>query len=259
MTKKGSGIFRGNKELTASEVKSFIMQQHGWTSLEYQKEYDKLRNRVRNLESYKRAQGVSVPKQNVSAILYREAKAMKTYGARYTPSQEIERLRSFTSVSTGSFKPSTVSSKLEQSQRTYVEARFAGLMTANSAAHAIYERLKNEPAKAEKALAEFASKIHATPSGAGAIPSGYAIGSTDEDSGFDLANEILGELEEVCHNRLTLTVVYGIIQSRRENVGSAFMSFWRDGGRDGRQGYKTAKKTFGGPQNGKKRQGRKDG
>ena len=68
-------------------------------------------------------------------------------------------------------------------------------MSANSAAHAIYERLKNEPAKAEKALAEFASKIHATPSGVGAIPSGYAIGSTDEDSGFDLANDILDEFD----------------------------------------------------------------
>ena len=120
---------------------------------------------------------------------------MKTYGARYTPSQEIERLRGFTSVSTGSFKAASVSSKLEQSQRTYVEARFAGLMTANSAAHEIYERLRNEPAKAEKALAEFASRIHAKPSGEGAIPSGYAIGSTDENSGFDLANEILDELE----------------------------------------------------------------
>lgn len=120
---------------------------------------------------------------------------MKTYGERYTPSQEIERLRGFTSVSTGRFKAADVSARLTQSQRTYVEARFAGLMTANSAAHTIYERLKNEPAKAEKALAEFASKIHATPSGAGAIPSGYAIGSTDEDSGFDLASEILDELE----------------------------------------------------------------
>ena len=67
MAKKGSGIFRGNKELTASEVKSFIMQQRGWTSQEYQKEYDKLRNRVRNLESYQRAQGVRVTKQYVSA------------------------------------------------------------------------------------------------------------------------------------------------------------------------------------------------
>lgn len=195
MAKKGSGIFRGNKELTASEVKSFIMQQRGWTSAEYQKEYDKLRNRVRNFESYQRAQGISVPKQNVSAILYREAKAMKTYGARYTPSQEIERLRSFTSVSTGRFKAADVSARLAHSQRTYVEARFAGLMSANSAAHEIYERLKNKPAKAEKALAEFASRIHAKPSGEGAIPSGYAIGSTDEDSGFDLANEILDELE----------------------------------------------------------------
>lgn len=195
MAKKGSGIFRGNKELTASEVKSFIMQQRGWTSQEYQKEYDKLRNRVRNLESYQRAQGVSVPKQNVSAILYREAKAMKTYGARYTPSQEIERLRSFTSVSTGRFKAADVSARLTQSQKAYVEARFAGLMSANSAAHAIYERLKDEPAKAEKALAEFASRIHAKPSGEGAIPSGYAIGSTDEDSGFDLADEIFDEFE----------------------------------------------------------------
>ena len=195
MAKKGSGIFRGNKELTASEVKSFIMQQRGWTSQEYQKEYDKLRNRVRNLESYQRAQGVSVTKQNVSAILYREAKAMKTYGARYTPSQEIERLRGFTSVSTGRFKAADVSARLTQSQKTYVEARFAGLMTANSAAHEIYERLRNEPAKAEKALAEFASRIHAKPSGDGVIPSGYAIGSTDEDSGFDLANEILDEFD----------------------------------------------------------------
>lgn len=195
MAKKGSGIFRGNKELTASEVKSFIMQQRGWTSQEYQKEYDKLRNRVRNFESYQRAQGVSVPKQNVSAILYREAKAMKTYGARYTPSQEIERLRGFTSVSTGSFKAANVSPRLTQSQKTYVEARFAGLMASNSAAHAIYERLKDKPAKAEKALAEFASRIHAKPSGEGAIPSGYAIGSTDEDSGFDFADEILGEFE----------------------------------------------------------------
>ena len=195
MAKKGSGIYRGNKELTASEVKSYIIQQPGLTSEEYKKQNDNLRNRVRNLESYQRAQGINVPKQNVSAILYREAKAMKTYGSRYTPSQEIERLRGFKSVSTGRFKAASVSPKLEQSQRTYVEARFAGLMAANSAAHEIYERLRNEPAKAEKALAEFASRIHAKPSGEGAIPSGYAIGSTDEDSGFDLANEILDEFE----------------------------------------------------------------
>ena len=48
---------------------------------------------------------------------------------------------------------------------------------------------------AEKALAEFATKIHAAPSGSGAIPYGYAIGSTDDDSGFDLANDILDEFD----------------------------------------------------------------
>lgn len=71
-------IKRGGRELSAREQKDLVMWYTGWSSKQYQKEYDKLRNRARN---YERITGdISEGRIDVSDLLAR--KAREDYYAR---------------------------------------------------------------------------------------------------------------------------------------------------------------------------------
>ena len=95
-TRKGEKV-----ALRPSDVKSYVMKVRGWTSQEYEKQYDKLRNRLRGYEAYQRQAGIDVNVQSPAHILYYESKSMKKYGAAYEQSNEMKRLLSFPSISTG--------------------------------------------------------------------------------------------------------------------------------------------------------------
>ena len=179
--------------LTAREIKSYVMKERGWTSDQYSKEYDKLRNRLRAYEAFQRQSGVSVEAQSPASILYFESRSRKREGAEYQPSLELQRIKSFPSISSGKALGRALERRSETFARRYAETTnkvFAGLIAANPTAAEIAERV-TDPVKRERALIDLAAKLHAKQDAAGrvqassAIPFGQAVGS-DEAIDFDI-------------------------------------------------------------------------
>ena len=179
--------------LTAREIKSYVMKERGWTSDQYSKEYDKLRNRLRAYEAFQRQSGVSVEAQSPASILYFESRARRREGAEYQPSLELQRIKTFPSISSGKALGRALERRSETFARRYAETTnkvFAGLIATNPTAAEIAERV-TDPVKRERALIDLATKLHARQDAAGrvqsssAIPFGQAVGS-DEAIDFDI-------------------------------------------------------------------------
>lgn len=179
--------------LSAREIKSYVMKERGWTSEQYSKEYDKLRNRLRAYEAFQRQSGLSVEAQSPASILYFESRARRREGAEYQPSFELQRIKSFPSISSGKALGRALERRSETFARRYAETTnkvFAGIIAANPTAAEIAERV-TDPVKRERALIDLATKLHARQDAAGrvqsssAIPFGQAVGS-DEAIDFDI-------------------------------------------------------------------------
>ena len=200
-------IFKTNKSgervrVSPSEVKKFIMSAHGWTAEEYTKKRDIFKNKLRAFESFQRAQGKEVKQQNVVEMLYKQAKAMKTHGADYKPSQAIKRIEAFSAVSiTKGRKQATRQGKafnaINTTQLAYVSDRFEKLVNTNAGAKrivdAFYKKAEEDgkpvnATKLEEALSDYANAMHVRIDNQGAgetIPSGETYGS-DTDFAFDI-------------------------------------------------------------------------
>ena len=189
----GSGLYKMVKgqriEMSSREVKAYIMKQNGWTSNQYDKQYDIFKNKLRAYENYERAHGVTSQRQSPTQLLYKEAKAKAREGGDYTPSIKMRRIRSFTSVSSGKAGQKALQGQRYQARRAqlYEEAtnkQFKGLIDNNAMAKEIAQRIK-DPVKREQALADYANKIHAKIDEEGkaqeneAIPFGETFGSDD--------------------------------------------------------------------------------
>lgn len=127
-------------KLTNKEIKSFIMKERGWTTDQYNKEYDKLRNKLRAYEAFQAQSGVSVRKQSPAHILYYEAKAMKREGANYQRSIELERINSFSSISTGKALQKALKNPNSSFAKRYTsgtDKAFKGLINVNPTANKI--------------------------------------------------------------------------------------------------------------------------
>lgn len=188
-----SGIYKTEngvlRELTSREVKQFIMKQNNRTSQQYQKQYDIFKNKLRAFESYERSHGVKVESQRPVELLYKQAKAMKREGANYKPSIKMQRIQSFTSVSSGKAGQRALQGRLYQQRRSQLYAsatskQFEGLINSNDKAREIANRI-TDPVQREKALADYANMLHAKIDEMGrvqeqeAIPFGETIGSDD--------------------------------------------------------------------------------
>ena len=178
---------------TARDVKAYVMKERGWTPEQYNKEYDKLRNRLRAYEAFQRQSGISVEAQSPASILYFESRARRREGAEYQPSLELQRIKSFPSISSGKALGKALERRSETFARRFAETTnkvFAGLIAANPTAAEIAERV-TDPVKRERALIDLATKLHARQDAAGrvqassAIPFGQAVGS-DEAIDFDI-------------------------------------------------------------------------
>lgn len=172
-------------KLTNKEIKTFIMKERGWTTDQYNKEYDKLRNKLRAYEAFQAQSGVSVTKQSPAHILYYEAKAMKREGANYQRSIELERINSFSSISTGKALQKALKNpnySFAKKYRSATDKAFKGLINTNPKAKEISEKI-TDPVKREQALKDYADKLHAKQNEIGeyqaesAIPFGQAVGS----------------------------------------------------------------------------------
>ena len=215
MSRQLPQIFKRNKSgalvrVSPREAKKFIMSAHGWTSEEYTKKRDIFKNKLRAFESFQRAQGKEVKQQNVVEMLYKQAKAMKTHGADYKPSEAIKRIESFSAVSiTKGRKQATRQGKafnaINQRQLNYIKTRFGdidnpkskGFVNTNEGAkrivEAFYKKAEEDgkpvnATKLEEALSDYANAMHVRVDNQGTgetIPSGETYGS-DADFAFDI-------------------------------------------------------------------------
>ncbi len=174
--------------LKASEVKNFIMKVNNWNAVQYQKEYDIFKNKLRTLENFE-----GVPKaerESPVELLYKQAKAKKRYGADYQPSIKLQRILSTSAYSSSLKRQQQLlknQSYIERLQKRYRESTnkaFKGLLEKNPVAKEINEKIK-DPVQREKALIDLADKLHArineqgVITDLGGIPFGESVGSSD--------------------------------------------------------------------------------
>lgn len=182
--------------MTSKEVKAYVMKQNGWTSEQYRKQYDILKNKVRAYESFRKSQGISEQPQNIVKMLYAEAKSKARYGSDYKPSEKMQQIKGFSAYSITKGRQLAKQEKYTQKQTAkydaYVSTRFEGLIRDNAGAKRIAEAIKN-PVMREKALSDYADKLgikiaedqkDAEQSG---IPANETYGSNDEID-FDISD-----------------------------------------------------------------------
>ena len=168
-----------------SEVKATIMKANNWTADQYKKQYDIFKNKLRAFEAF---EGTG-QKQSAVELLYKQARAKIREGAEYQPSIKMQRINAFTSVSSGKASK-LLENEMYRSRReaTYSSAtykQFEGLIAKNAKAKEIYDAIK-DPVQREKALTDYANKLHAKideedkVSENEAIPSGLTFGSKDD-------------------------------------------------------------------------------
>lgn len=158
-------------ELTARQVKAEIMSIRGWTSEEYQREYDKLRNKLRAYEAFEKSrlpQGEQFKSESPANFLYREAKSMQRYGESYRPSARTANIRSAPSISSGKALTNLITSEANKMARNnylrnYSRATaysYENFIKNVPQAAEIVEKIK-DPIKQRQALAALADKLHA--------------------------------------------------------------------------------------------------
>lgn len=178
-------------KMTPSQIKAEIMKINKWTPEQYKKQYDIFKNKLRSYEAFERASGVNVETQSARDLLYKEAKAKKRFGNNYQPSIKMQRIREFTSISSGKAlekalqsKKYTTAREMTYSAKSYKQ--FEGLINSNPKAKEIWNNV-TDPVKREQALVDLANKINAKideqtkamKESGEAIPSGEVFGSSD--------------------------------------------------------------------------------
>ena len=183
--------------LTDRAVKEYIMRANGWTAEQYRKQYDLFKNKLRAYESYQRAQGVNEKPQSVIDVLFKEAKSKRAYGKDYTPSMKMQQIRGFSAVSITKGRQLATQEKYLAKQdarySSYINKRFSDFIKANKGAQAIVDAFKSKGgrinyAKLEKALSDYANKVHASIKESGKVEDGQAIASS-ETYGSDIVED----------------------------------------------------------------------
>lgn len=192
--------------LSSREVKQYIMRANNWTADQYQKQYDIFKNKLRAYESFKEEQGAPVERQSVVSVLFKEAKAKKQYGSKYQPSRQMQQIRSFSaySITKGRAKAKQADYQAQQQAKyaRYVNSRFGGFTEQNKGAQQIVDAFNAEAkrtgdpvnyVKMEKALSDYANKVHAKMDDQGQVKENQAIpygqdngGSPDTIVDFDI-------------------------------------------------------------------------
>ena len=170
--------FKTNKLLTAREIKKRVMASTGWTSEQYQKQYDILRNKTRN---YERATG-SRTRIKVNELLYQQTQSQKRYGAAYKPSRLVRAIMATPSASTGTVQRKGVSKATEARLEKEILGEFGEFAKKSTEGRRIVELYKEAKsgrldAKIERLQEEYDEAI--------------------ESGEFDLAAQLKEELREL--------------------------------------------------------------
>ncbi|MCQ2398883.1 MAG: hypothetical protein MJ072_00050 [Clostridia bacterium] len=128
--------YKTGKKMTDKEIKADIMATTGWTSAEYQKNYDVFRNKVRTYER-NFAPG---KKYKVNELLYEIERSKAKWGKGYKPSSLVRAIMATPSQSTGK---TSISANVIKSQYKQVISAFRGLRKAHPEAQAILKKWQN--------------------------------------------------------------------------------------------------------------------
>ena len=135
--------------VSPSEIKLTIMRAHGWTEEEYIKKRDLFRNRLRNYEAFRKEQGIEEKPQNVTEVLYKQAKTMLREGSFYRPSKKLQMIESFSAVSITKGREQAKREGLAFKRQNlahlqYVYNRFSGLIRDNKGIQNIITAFEND-------------------------------------------------------------------------------------------------------------------
>lgn len=121
-------IRHGGRELTPKEQKTKVMQWTGWSTEQYNKEYDKLRNRVR---AFERATGKPKGEINVADLLAKDARSRhfaRYYGEQYTPTNLYQVVAATPSISSGKRLSVRTTERVRATAKDRLAAQFKGLI-----------------------------------------------------------------------------------------------------------------------------------
>lgn len=126
-------IQKGGVTLTARQQKRYVQELTGWSTEQYNKEYDKLRNRVR---AYERATGAPKGRYNVADLLARNARGeyfAKREGREYTPTNLYSAVQAAPSISSGRELSEAQTARITGAAREALNKQYAGFLK-----HSIY-------------------------------------------------------------------------------------------------------------------------
>lgn len=143
-------IMRNGRPLTPREQKAYVMRVAGWTTQQYNKEYDKLRNRARN---YERANGLAKGSINVADMLAR-SQSRVAYGDKQTTLYRA--VSATTSSSTGARLTARQIQRAQANAEKYISDRYGNVLAKSNLVSASYEAfLKANPNATAAAREEF--------------------------------------------------------------------------------------------------------
>lgn len=155
----------GATPLSPKAVKEYVMKVRGWTSEQYIKERDILKNKLRAYESLTRAQGGSVESQSPSTLLYRQARAMKKHGADYKPSAQLRAIEATPaySISKGRKVAKNAESagykRFNDRIEKQVKSDFANFINTHPQAQAIVKKYSGNGVKLKEALKTYSGQV----------------------------------------------------------------------------------------------------
>ena len=154
-----TGIFKGGKELSPKQVKTYIMKQRGWTEQEYTLARKGLTKQLYSYNALMSISGGEREEATAVQLLYKQTAAMKRYGRSYKPTEKLSFIQSLSKTS-GSKRSEAQIAGVRYKYETYVTGRFSGLIRSNEGARKLAEYYRDDPIKLDKKLAEYANKLH---------------------------------------------------------------------------------------------------
>lgn len=128
-------------KLSTSQIKSEIQAATGWTTAQYQKEYDKLRNKLRNYEATIGAKTAG----KVNEELYKIITAERTTGL----TERQKAIKGFTSATTAQFREKAEKGQISERQQdaaidSLVDGTFRALLSKSETTRQAFQEWKKE-------------------------------------------------------------------------------------------------------------------
>lgn len=144
-------IKRRGVALSARAQAAEVRKLTGWSREQYQREYDKLRNRVRAYERVTGAKAAGAKPINVADLLARDARARwaeRFYGEKYTPSNLYASVSAAPSVSSGREVSEKAKERILNAAEARIYNQFSGIIFNSKYSEVIlsqFERLEASP------------------------------------------------------------------------------------------------------------------